>query len=269
MGLEGAAIAVGSFVTAGFATGVTAGIIGSAVIGAAIGGLTAAVMGGDIGQGMLFGAIGGAVLGAVTGVGGNIAAEAGVTTAQTTSQLGTALSTTGEFAAETGVATFSPELAMGISENVVAPTMLESLGAQIGVSALEGGAKAYLMKGAAEDKAEGDAAQQTEYLNTLMEKQKLTGEQALQQIAAQKETASAAEKMATDSRMAELDQRKNEFAQTLGFQREQYAQTQENAANRQALFGGTTRRGGMVEDKPMTEGVFDTLQKKPVTALVA
>lgn len=63
--MAAALVGLGSWITAGYATGIAAGMIGSAIVGAAIGGITAAITGGSIGKGLLFGAIGGAVLGGI------------------------------------------------------------------------------------------------------------------------------------------------------------------------------------------------------------
>jgi len=280
MGIEIGLAAIGTAVTGAF--GVTVGTlaataIGGAIVGAAIGGLTAAVMGGDIGKGMLFGAVGGAVMGYVMApaTGGTmIGTEAGYTA--------TGLQTGGVFDAAVGADAWAvagaeaggqgviggvlPSITM--DSTVASASMLESVGMQVGVNALSTGVKSYLAAGAQEDASASAMEQQNAQLDKLLEQQRMKGEQALQQISAQRDTASAAEIMVTGSRTAELEQRKNEFDQTLGFQREQYAQTQQNQANRQALFGGETRRGGIVDDTYTDTGIYDELQKKPVTALV-
>ena len=86
MAIGAGLVAVGSWITAGAATGVMAGVIGGAIVGAAIGGLTAAITGGDILQGVLFGAIGGAITGGFAGyaaAGAGAAGAGGGTTVTT------------------------------------------------------------------------------------------------------------------------------------------------------------------------------------------
>lgn len=278
MGLGAGLAAVGSAVSFGAATGITAAVIGGAVVGAAVGALTAAVTSGDIGKGLLFGAIGGAVVGGISGaVGGVGSAVSGSTVNLGTGVVG--VSSEGAYAAAgdafmagategistTGVAGgLTAEIGVGTLGSM---TTLESLGATVGVSALTEGVKGYLMAGAQEDSLEAAEKARKEEMDKYLELQTMKGEQSMEQIKYQRDNASAAETMANEARLAELSNRKAEFEQTLGFQREQYDATQEAKAERQALFGASTRRGGTVGDGTNV-GIYQELQSQPQGALM-
>lgn len=280
MGIEIALGAVGSFVTAGLATGVTAAVIGGAVIGAAIGGLTAAITDGDIGKGMLFGAIGGAVTGGVA----SLAGGGGGAISGTTSSIGGGTTTFAEVAgasaggiweaggttiassvlAEGGVAGATQGLAAAGATGV-----LDSIGAQVGIGALTQGVKGYLMAGASEDQAESQAQQTKEIMETKLEQQRLAGEQAMEQLKYQRENLSEADKLTADLRTSELEQRRVEFAENLSLQRDQFDFQTEARTNRQALFDERSRRGDMAPDTLASSGIYDYLQTKPTGSALA
>lgn len=263
MGIESAVIAIGSM--GGFFSGVTAAVIGSAIVGAAIGGLTAAIMGGDIGQGLLFGAIGGAVLGGISGVGSTIAESAGSAGLTGSANLGISesyLTAAGDFATSAGTS-----ISTSGFTSLTAPSILESVGAQIGVSALTEGVKGYIAADAQDEALKAQEESKANEYEKLLELQELKGKQTMEQIQYQRDNASAAEKLANEARLSELNQRKEEFASTLGFQREQYDATQQSKEERQALFSADTRRGGTVEDGTNV-GIYSTLQDQGQGALL-
>lgn len=272
MGIEIGLIAVGSFVTAGFATGVAATVIGGAIVGAAIGGLTSALMGGDIGKGMLFGAIGGAVTGGVVsmaGAGSSVVSGVSSKVAKSGSY-GVLASQAGGTGMATAVGWTPAALGSGAVANTGAiaaassASVLESVGAQVGIGALSSGVKSYLARGATEDAKESES----EAWDKRLEAQKMQGEQAMEQLRYTRESASAAERMAMDARLSELDQRKNEFTQTMELNRKQFEFQEKAKADRQALFAGASQRGGSGTDTYNDQGIYDTLQQKPQGALV-
>ena len=266
----GAAIGVGSFVTAGYLTGTAAAVLGGAIIGAAIGGLTAAVMGGNIGKGVLFGAIGGAVMGGISGA-MNTAATSTTTAASGT--VNTAQAASGASQAVYGVGGQTGSIAIGqgstIGSTLVTETtkagLLENAGAYLGVSALTEGVKGYLANEAADKEAEA-LAEQSE-LQRQHEKELL---QMRIDAAEAGSGASGGDELAYKARMAELEQRRKEFERTMGLQEEQWGETKKATAARKALFEGVGRdRGATAEsDNTVAEvGIFDKLEEKPVSAL--
>jgi len=268
----GAAIGVGSFVTAGYLTGTAAAVLGGAIIGAAIGGLSAAVMGGDIGKGVLFGAIGGAVMGGISG------AMATAATSTTT----TATTTTAGVGAGTGSGTLTVGMGSqsvlgggvqvttkGIGSTLVTETtkakLLENAGAYLGVNALTEGVKGYLANEAADKQAEALSEQ-----NELQRQHEKDMLQMKLEADAAGSGASGGDALAYQARMAELEQRRKEFERTMGLQEEQWGETKKATAARKALFEGVGRdRGATVEsDNTVAEvGIFDKLEEKPVSAL--
>jgi hypothetical protein len=268
----GAAISVGSFVTAGYLTGTAAAVLGGAIIGAAIGGLSAAVMGGDIGKGVLFGAIGGAVMGGISG------AMATAATSTTT----TATTTTAGVGAGTGSGTLTVGMGSqsvlgggvqvttkGIGSTLVTETtkakLLENAGAYLGVNALTEGVKGYLANEAADKQAEALSEQ-----NELQRQHEKDMLQMKLEADAAGSGASGGDALAYQARMAELEQRRKEFERTMGLQEEQWGETKKATAARKALFEGVGRdRGATVEsDNTVAEvGIFDKLEEKPVSAL--
>ena len=269
----GTAIYVGGAVTAGYLTGTAAAVLGGAIIGAAIGGLTAAVMGGNIGKGVLFGAIGGAVMG---GISGTMAASAtSTTTATTTAGIGsgtvnTAQAVSGASQAVYGVGgqTGSITIGQGASTLVTEGTkagLLESTGSYLTVNALTEGVKGYLANEAADKQAEA-LAEQSE-LQRQHEKDML---QMKLDADAAGSGASGGDELAYKARMSELEQRRKEFERTMGLQEDQWGETKKATAARKALFEGVGRdRGATVDsDNTVAEvGIFDKLEKKPVSAL--
>lgn len=270
----GAAIGVGSFVTAGYLTGTAAAVLGGAIVGAAIGGLTAAVMGGDIGKGVLFGAIGGAVAG---GISGTLSTAATSTTTATTGAgtgtVNTAQAISGASQTVYGVGSQAGSIAIGqgagIGSTLVTETtkagLLENAGAYLGVNALTEGVKGYLANEAADKEAKA-LAEQSE-LQRQHEKDML---QTKLDADAAGSGASGGDELAYNARMAELEQRRKEFERTMGLQEEQWGETKKATAARKALFEGVGRdRGATVEsDNTVAEvGIFDKLEEKPVSAL--
>jgi len=268
---------VGSFITFGVATGVTAAVIGGAVIGAAIGGLTAALTDGDIGKGMLFGAIGGAVVGGVSGMAAGVGAAGSEAVAGTTSAYSAAGDAwMGGMAAESGIGASGISAAEGIGGGaglaqgagaVTSASMLEGVGMQVGLGALSTGVKSWLGGSGAEDAAAAKSEETEKYFANQLQLSKEKGEQTMQQLQYTKENASAAETMALDARMSELGQRKAEFDQSIGLQRDQFKFQEEAKAGRQALFSDSTRRGGDIENTYQESGIYDMLQEKPQSAL--
>jgi len=274
MGIEIALGAVGSFVSFGLATGVTAVVIGGAVIGAAIGGLTAAVTDGDIGKGMLFGAIGGAVTGGVA----SLAGGGGGAISGTASSIGGGTTTFAEVAGasaggiwEAGGTTIGSSMLaegglVGTTQGLAgmgATGVLDSIGAQVGIGALTTGVKSYLAAGMSEDQTEAQLKANSENWEKHLESQKLAGEQAMEQLRYQRENLSEADKLTADLRTSELEQRRVEFAENLSLQRDQFDFQTEARANRQALFDERSRRGDGAVDTLATTGIYDYLQTKP------
>ena len=270
MGVE-IAIGVGSFLTGGFLTGVSAGILGGAVIGAAIGGLTTAVMGGDIGKGVLFGAIGGAVMG---GISGTMSTAATSTAATGPGGLSGGALSTGAVSQRTmsaamGVKTASEGAGAAIGSTLVTETtkagLLENAGAYLGVNALTEGVKGYLANEAADEQAKALSEQgelQRQHEKDMLQ-MKLDADEA-------GGGASGGDELAYKARMAELEQRRKEFERTMGLQEEQWGETKKATAARKALFEGVGRdRGATAEsDNTVAEvGIFDKLEEKPVSAL--
>ena len=264
----GAAIGVGSFVTAGYLTGTAAAVLGGAIIGAAIGGLTAAVMGGNIGKGVLFGAIGGAVMGGISGA--MSTATTTTTTAATGGTGGGTLTIGMGSQGTTGVLSGGAQVTtQGIGSTLVTETtkagLLENAGAYLGVSALTEGVKGYLANEAADKEAEA-LAERSE-LQRQHEKELL---QMRIDAAEAGSGASGGDELAYQARMAELEQRRKEFERTMGLQEEQWGETKKATAARKALFEGVGRdRGATAEsDNTVAEvGIFDKLEEKPVSAL--
>ena len=270
MGVE-IAIGVGSFLTGGFLTGVSAGILGGAVIGAAIGGLTTAVMGGDIGKGVLFGAIGGAVMG---GISGTMSTAATSTAATGPGGLSGGALSTGAVSQRTmsaamGVKTASEGAGAAIGSTLVTETtkagLLENAGAYLGVNALTEGVKGYLANEAADEQAK--ALEEQGELQRQHEKDMLQMKLDADEAGG---GASGGDELAYKARMAELEQRRKEFERTMGLQEEQWGETKKATAARKALFEGVGRdRGATAEsDNTVAEvGIFDKLEEKPVSAL--
>ena len=270
MGVE-IAIGVGSFLTGGFLTGVSAGILGGAVIGAAIGGLTTAVMGGDIGKGVLFGAIGGAVMG---GISGTMSTAATSTAATGPGGLSGGALSTGAVSQRTmsaamGVKTASEGAGAAIGSTLVTETtkagLLENAGAYLGVNALTEGVKGYLANEAADEQAK--ALEEQSELQRQHEKDMLQMKLDADEAGG---GASGGDELAYKARMAELEQRRKEFERTMGLQEEQWGETKKATAARKALFEGVGRdRGATAEsDNTVAEvGIFDKLEEKPVSAL--
>lgn len=266
----GAAIGVGSFVTAGYLTGTAAAVLGGAIVGAAIGGLTAAVMGGNIGKGVLFGAIGGAVMGGISGA-LNTAATT-TTTAATGAGSGavnTAQAVSGASQTVYSVGGQTGSIAIGQGSTLVTEAtkagLLENAGAYLGVNALTEGVKGYLANEAADKEAKA-LAEQSE-LQRQHEKDML---QMKIDADAAGSGASGGDELAYKARMSELEQRRKEFERTMGLQEEQWGETKKATAARKALFEGVGRdRGATVEsDNTVAEvGIFDKLEEKPVSAL--
>lgn len=270
----GAAIGVGSFVTAGYLTGTAAAVLGGAIIGAAIGGLTAAVMGGNIGKGVLFGAIGGAVMGGISGTMSTAATS--TTTAATgvgSGTVNTAQAISGASQTVYGVGSQAGSIAIGqgagIGSTLVTETtkagLLENAGAYLGVNALTEGVKGYLANEAADKEAKA-LSEQSE-LQRQHEKDML---QMKLDADAAGSGASGGDELAYKARMSELEQRRKEFERTMGLQEEQWGETKKATAARKALFEGVGRdRGATVEsDNTVAEvGIFDKLEEKPVSAL--
>ena len=265
------AISVGSFLTGGFLTGVSAGILGGAVIGAAIGGLTTAVMGGDIGKGVLFGAIGGAVMG---GISGTMSTAATSTAATGPGGLSGGALSTGAVSQRTmsaamGVKTASEGAGAAIGSTLVTETtkagLLENAGAYLGVNALTEGVKGYLANEAADEQAK--ALEEQSELQRQHEKDMLQMKLDADEAGG---GASGGDELAYKARMAELEQRRKEFERTMGLQEEQWGETKKATAARKALFEGVGRdRGATAEsDNTVAEvGIFDKLEEKPVSAL--
>jgi len=262
----GAAIGVGSFVTAGYLTGTAAAVLGGAIIGAAIGGLTAAVMGGNIGKGVLFGAIGGAVMGGISG------AMSTATTTTTTAATGVGSGTVNTAQAISGASqtvygvgrTGSIAIGEVVTETTKAG-LLENAGAYLGVNALTEGVKGYLANEAADKQAEALSEQ-----NELQRQHEKDMLQMKLEADAAGSGASGGDALAYQARMAELEQRRKEFERTMGLQEEQWGETKKATAARKALFEGVGRdRGATVEsDNTVAEvGIFDKLEEKPVSAL--
>lgn len=266
----GAAIAVGSFVTAGYLTGTAAAVLGGALIGAAIGGLTTAVMGGDIGKGVLFGAIGGAVMGGISGALNTAATSTTtVTTGVGSGTVNTAQAVQGASQAVYGIgrqgSIMIGEVGSTLATETTKAGLLESTGAYLGVNALTEGVKGYLANEAADKQAEA-LAEQSE-LQRQHEKDML---QMKLDAEAAGSGASGGDALAYKARMAELEQRRKEFERTMGLQEEQWGETKKATAARKALFEGVGRdRGATVEsDNTVAEvGIFDKLEEKPVSAL--
>lgn len=257
MGVE-IAIGVGSFLSAGFLTGVGAAVLGGAVIGAAIGGLTAAVMGGSIGKGVLFGAIGGAVMG---GISGTMSTAATSTAATGPGGLSGGALSTGAVSQRT----MSAAMGSTLLKETTKAGLLEGAGAYLGVNALTTGVKGYLANEAADKQAKALSEQgelQRQHEKDLMQ-MKLDAY-------AEGDGASGGDELAYKARMSELEQRRKEFERTMGLQEEQWGETKKATAARKALFEGVGRdRGATAEsDNTVAEvGIFDKLEEKPVSAL--
>ena len=269
----GAAIGVGSFVTAGYLTGTAAAVLGGAIIGAAIGGLTTAVMGGNIGKGVLFGAIGGAVMG---GISGTLSSAASSTTTSAATGVGSGTVNTAQAVSgvsqtvygvgRQAVSTTIEQGATALATETTQAGLLESAGSYLTVNALTEGVKGYLANEAADKQAEA-LAEQSE-LQRQHEKDML--QMKLDADAAARGGASGGDALSYRARMAELEQRRKEFDRTMSLQEEQWGETKKATAARKALFEGVGRdRGATVEsDNTVAEvGIFDKLEEKPVSAL--
>lgn len=270
----GAAIGVGSFVTAGFLTGTAAAVLGGAIIGAAIGGLTAAVMGGNIGKGVLFGAIGGAVMGGISGTMSTAATSTTTAAAGGPGGLSGGALSTGAVSQRTmsaamGVKTAADGAGAAIGSTLVTEGtkagLLESTGSYLTVNALTEGVKGYLANEAADKQAEA-LSEQSE-LQRQHEKDML---QMKLDADAAGGGASGGDELAYKARMSELEQRRKEFERTMGLQEEQWGETKKATAARKALFEGVGRDRGATAESDNTVakvGIFDKLEEKPVSAL--
>jgi len=151
MGISAALIGLGSWLTAGAATGIIAGAIGGAVVGAAIGGLTAAIAGGNILEGVLFGAVGGAISGGIGawaggGVSGaGMAVEGAEAAGYATQHIPGAAGT---------VATTTSSISSGLS--TIGTNMIKEGGQKVIGTVIEKGLHGYL--GAEAGEAAGEAA---------------------------------------------------------------------------------------------------------------
>lgn len=270
----GAAIGVGSFVTAGFLTGTAAAVLGGAIIGAAIGGLTAAVMGGNIGKGVLFGAIGGAVMGGISGTMSTAATSTTTAAAGGPGGLSGGALSTGAVSQRTmsaamGVKTAADGAGAAIGSTLVTEGtkagLLESTGSYLTVNALTEGVKGYLANEAADKQAEA-LSEQSE-LQRQHEKDML---QMKLDADAAGGGASGGDELAYKARMSELEQRRKEFERTIGLQEDQWGETKKATADRKALFEGVGRDRGATAESDNTVakvGIFDKLEEKPVSAL--
>lgn len=270
----GAAIGVGSFVTAGFLTGTAAAVLGGAIIGAAIGGLTAAVMGGNIGKGVLFGAIGGAVMGGISGTMSTAATSTTTAAAGGPGGLSGGALSTGAVSQRTmsaamGVKTAADGAGAAIGSTLVTEGtkagLLESTGSYLTVNALTEGVKGYLANEAADKQAEA-LSEQSE-LQRQHEKDML---QMKLDADAAGGGASGGDELAYKARMSELEQRRKEFERTIGLQEDQWGETKKATAARKALFEGVGRDRGATAESDNTVakvGIFDKLEEKPVSAL--
>lgn len=169
-----AVTAVGSFITAGAATGAVAATVGGAVVGAAVGGVVSAVSGGNVLKGALTGGLVGGLAG---GLGSALSGGAGTAASSLAGESGALAGAAGRTAMQAVGDEFMADIVgNGISSSLVgdsvgstlagaaannatgglAGSLTNAMWTKAGIDAVGGMAKGYYANQAAEDEAERD-----------------------------------------------------------------------------------------------------------------
>lgn len=244
LAIAGAWTAIGSATIAGVAIGTA---LQGAIIGAAIGGITAAVSGGSIGTGILFGAIGGAVAGGitsyftpgVTGATGGISQAAGQTAAHSANALNVAGTAVGHTVGQTTAASTS--------------SLLGTIGSQVLSTGLTTGIQGYLANEAAADLAKDKKKESALAHERNKEILKLQSSLSKSGSGTAQAVDNTGAELAYNARMAELDQRKNEFDTQTSQTRKEWDTEMERRSQRRALFSG----GATSAAPTVSEGTSD------------
>ena len=240
-GIAAGIVAIGTFVGAG--TGIVAGIVGGAIVGAAIGGLTAAITGGNILEGVLFGAVGGAVTGGIASWASGASAMSGALPAGNTlattggsavSQSFNAVSGIGAGAVDVGAST------VGNSLTAVGAEMGKKGLTEIGSEFVKDAIGGYMANEAAEDTLEYNESQAA--LNRQHDKDMAKLNASLRPASGG--GGGSSHPGFDPARMAELEQRKVEFAEST----RQYKEGREDVRDAKKGRGGALAGAGNAVD---------------------